>query len=226
MDIECVHSALEAVGLRSRGAFHPVQEDGVPLLADCGVVRTVVLAGAVGGSLWPTFSQSPEYLDGRRDPLDRWSFRVISKIAEALGAQAVFPFGGPPHHPFLRWARRAESLAPSPLGLLIHPRHGLWHSYRGALLFREALQLPAEAEEESPCLSCSEQPCLSACPVGAFNGTTYDVEACTAYLKANFDACAQAGCFARSACPVPVSTDYPEAQRRFHLRAFLNSRRL
>ena len=33
----------------------------------------------------------------------------------------------------------------SPLGILIHPDWGLWHSYRGALAFRERLDLPASS---------------------------------------------------------------------------------
>ena len=37
---------------------------------------------------------------------------------------------------------RAEAVAPSPLGILIHPDYGLWHAYRGALAFAERLALP------------------------------------------------------------------------------------
>ncbi|HLS67852.1 MAG TPA: ferredoxin [Kiloniellales bacterium] len=225
MDFAFLCSALEEVGLHSRGAFHPQEKDAVPLLADGAVVQTLVLVGAVGGSLWRAFAEAPEYRDGRAHPLDRWSLRVISQLARAQGAQAVFPFGGPPHHPFLRWARRAEGLSPAPLGLLIHPRHGLWHSYRGALLFQEKLQLPEAVQEESPCLSCSGQPCLSACPVGAFDGRVYDVDACASHLRGDVEeACANAGCLARMACPVAADDRYPEAQRRFHISAFLKSR--
>ena len=215
---------LEDVGLRSRGAFHPEGEDAVPALADGRPTRTVVLVGVLGDSLWPAFSNSPEYRDGAEDPLDRWSARVVAQVAEALGGGAAFPFGGAPHHPFLRWARRAEVLWPSPLGLLIHPSYGLWHSYRGALLLAEKLQLPAEDEALSPCLSCADRPCLSACPVDAFDGSRYDVDACAAHLRVALDPCATAGCLARAACPVGAASRYPEAQARFHISAFLRSR--
>lgn len=224
MEHALVLSTLEALGLRSRGAFHPEAEDEVPPLADGRRARTVVLVGALGDSLWPGFSGSPEYLDGGGDPLDRWSARVIAQAAETLGGGAAFPFGGPPHHPFLRWARRAEALWPSPLGLLIHPRHGLWHSYRGALLLPEKLQLPAEDDATSPCLTCVDQPCLSACPVGAFDGSRYHVDACAAHLRVALDPCASAGCLARAACPIGAASRYPEAQARFHISAFLRSR--
>jgi len=60
---------------------------------------------------------------------------------------------------------QAEPLHRSPLGLLIHPEWGLWHSYRGALGLRERLDLPPHESVASPCESCRERPCLSACPV-------------------------------------------------------------
>ena len=43
------------------------------------------------------------------------------------------------------------SLSPSPLGILIHPEFGLWHALRGALLFRDRLELPAIEARPSPC---------------------------------------------------------------------------
>src|SRR5271166_4757675 len=85
------------------------------------------------------------------------------------GPGGVYLFGGPPHFPFQQWVRRAEPVHPSPLGLLIHPIYGLWHSYRGALAFPEALDVPALEVAPSPCDSCAEKPCLGACPVGAFS---------------------------------------------------------
>lgn len=139
MDYATVIKALERVGLSARGGFHPQRGDDVPLLAGEAPARTVVLVGSIGGSLWPAFRASPEYGDGLPDALDRWSRRVLTAVAEALEAEMVFPFGGPPHYPFQRWAERAEPVAPSPLGLLIHPEHGLWHAYRGALLFAQRL---------------------------------------------------------------------------------------
>ena len=85
--------------------------------------------------------------------------------------------------PFQQWARRAEPVHPSPIGILIHPRYGLWHSYRGALAFRQALPFPEPAAIPSPCDSCRERWCLKACPVGAFSSAGYDVAACVAHVK-------------------------------------------
>src|SRR4030095_137820 len=49
-----------------------------------------------------------------------------------------------------RWAMRAEAVAPSPLGILIHPDYGLWHAYRGALAFAERLALPPRGARPLP----------------------------------------------------------------------------
>ena len=129
---------------------------------------------------WPAFAASAEARDGVDHPLDRWSRRVIDALARDLGAVALYPFGGPPHWPFQQWARRAEPVHPSPIGILIHPAYGLWHSYRGALGFAEALDVPPLEASPSPCDSCRGRWCLSGCPVGAFSAEGYDVAACAA----------------------------------------------
>ena len=156
-----VEAALRARGLAPRGAFHPVEGDGVSALPGGRAAGTLVLAGSVGMSLWARFVRERR---DEADPLDRWSARVLGEIAARFDAAVVLPGDGPPHPPFLRWAQRAEPVHPSPLGLLIHPDHGLWHAYRGALAFAERLALPVRDTRESPCTSCRERPCLGACP--------------------------------------------------------------
>ena len=178
--LETVLSAITQTGLVPRGAFLLSDEDQRGVLAD---VRAIVLAGMAGRDGWSAFAASPEAADGADHPLDRWSRRVIDALARDLGALALFPFGGPPFWPFQQWARRSEPVHPSPIGLLIHPRYGLWHSYRGALGFREALDVPEPAAAPSPCDSCRERWCLNTCPVGAFSGGGYDVAACVGHLE-------------------------------------------
>jgi len=222
-----VVAAAEAHGLAPRGAFLAVPEDAVPEIAPGRPAVSLVLLGAVGTSLWPHFRQSAEYRDGAAHPLDRWSARVVGALAEALGGLALFPFGGPPYRPFIRWARRAEPVAPSAIGILMHPRHGLWHSYRGALAFERPLAGVGAGEQEaaaqSPiCQSCAEKPCLTACPVDAFRPEGYDVARCRAHVGSpDGSACLQGGCLARRACPVSPHLHYESEQAAFHMRSFL-----
>jgi hypothetical protein len=209
-------------GLAWRGAFHPAAEDGVPALAGRGAVATLVLLGFVGGEQWPVFSASTELADGLADPLDRWSRRIVAALAARHGASAFYPSDGPPWLPFQRWAMRAESVHPSPLGILIHPDYGLWHAYRGALAFRERIDLPAADRRPSPCPACATRPCERTCPVAAVTSSGYDAAACTAHVAAAAGVdCLQQGCRARRACPVGATQRYGVEQAEFHMRSFL-----
>ena len=210
-------------GLLLRGAFAPEEADGVPALASGGAARALVLFGNAGSSLWEAFAGSPEYRDSAPDPLDRWSRRIGEELAKRFGGEALFPFGGPPHHPFLRWARKAEALFSSPVGMLIHPEYGLWHAYRFALAFAEPLEGHAAPPiAESPCTRCSTRPCLTACPAGAFTESGHRVERCIAYLESHPNAaCWTGGCRVRHACPVGQAYRYLPAQAEFHMRAFV-----
>jgi hypothetical protein len=212
--------AIAAQGLSYRGAFHKGAND-----AEIGAdIRTLMLVGFTGRDNWPSFAASPEAADGKPNALDRWSRRVIGTIAATFGATALFPFDGPPWLPFQRWAQRAEPVHPSPTGMLIHPDWGLWHSWRGALAFREWFDLPPPDRRPSPCESCATKPCLTACPVNAFSSRGYDVAACVAHLDSTEGAdCRVHGCRARRACPVGSEHRYTPAQAHFHLQAFRNA---
>jgi hypothetical protein len=182
---------------------------------------TLVLLGFVGEEGWASFAGSAEAQDGAPNPLDRWSRRTIDGIAADLGASAFYPFQGPPWLPFQRWAQRSDEVFVSPLGILIHPTYGLWHSYRGALVFGGRLDLPSKPTRSSPCESCVEKPCLTTCPVSAFSASGYDVVRCRAHISmpAGTD-CMSGGCLARSACPVGAEHPYGPVQAAFHMQAF------
>ena len=223
--IETVVVAVEAEGLASRGAFHVTDADAVPPFANDAPAATLVLVGNAGPGMWPVFADSEEANDGAPDALDRWSRRVVSRLARTLGGAAHFPFGGPPWLPFIRWAQRAGPVYPSPIGPLVHPDFGLWHAYRGAIAFRERLDLPPRDNRASPCETCADRPCLSSCPVGAFSAAGYDVDGCAAHIAGPSGAsCLGAGCLARHACPVGRNAAYSAPQAAFHMRAFLVSR--
>ncbi len=212
--LTAIAHALLPLGLILRGGFHP--EAGEAGLEGVG---TVVLVGNAGSAMWEVFSPA---IDGKPNPLDRWTKRVVDPIAEKFDARAVYPFG-PDAPPFQRWGLRAETLYSSPLGILIHPEYGLWHAWRAALLFAEHLALPPRSAAPSPCESCAEKPCLSACPVGAFTGSGYDVPACAAHITKPDADCIAVGCHARNACPVGPEWRYDEAQTRFHMAAFVRT---
>ncbi len=206
--------------------------------------RSIILIGHVGSSFWPHFTnwlsaQSASLPHGFRargvwsstasrapadhipDPLDTWSKQVIGGIAKAHGGKAIFP-SDQPYQPFQQWAMAATGIRPSPLGILIHPVYGLWHAYRGAIIFYDVtLSQPVE-KLSHPCDTCVEKPCLSACPVNAFSNGGYAVERCRSHVKSDAgQACLTGGCLARRACPVGTAFEYVPEQMQFHMNAFV-----
>ncbi len=219
MELARIFDSVEAAGLTPLGAFHPEPADAVPALADGRPARTLVLAGNAGPGMWQAFSAAR---DPARALLDDWSRDVLDPMADDLGARAVYPFDQP-YPPFQRWAMKAGPCHPSPLGMFIHPDHGLWFGFRGALAFAEEIGLAAPDRRPSPCASCPEKPCLSACPAGAFSKDLgYDVPKCIDHIAGPDERdCMGWGCHARRACPIGADARYAPDQAAFHMRAFL-----
>lgn len=212
--------ALANTPFIARGGFHPEAGETLPGATDGREIGTVVMIGNAGRALWEAFAAAVPSPAGR-DPLDDWTKAVLGPVADRLGAHPVYPSDGPPYAPFQRWAMRAEPVAASPLGVLIHPDYGLWHAYRAAFLFGERLELPPRAVAANPCESCADRPCLSTCPVGAFTEAGYDVPVCAGHVHGpKGQGCRDAGCLARAACPVGPGWRYPADAGAFHLAAF------
>lgn len=212
-----IRDALAPHGLILRGGFRCHPDDGTPT-----EVGTVVMVGNAGPQMWHAFEAArPD----STDPLNDWTVKVLTAVADRFGARAVFPFEGPPYAPFLAWAKRAEPVFETPIGMLIHPEFGLWHAWRGALLFSENIEIPAVETRPAPCETCADRPCLTTCPVSAFSGDGYDVDACAAHLRTSQGAdCLSEGCRARRACPVGTGYRYEPPQSALHMAAFLKDR--
>jgi len=214
-----VGQTLEPHGIHVRGALNFRAGEG-PALTDGSYASSITLLGNIGGSIWPAFTRWRETYDGS-DPLDTWSKQLIRPLAETLGATAYFP-SDPPWQPFQQWAMRAEGLEPSPLGILIHPQYGLWHGYRAALGFSFRIDAPV-TQASHPCDTCTERPCLTACPVDAISMTGFHVPTCRTYLakESGKKSCMISGCLARNACPVGEGFRYPPEQLKFHMAALV-----
>ncbi len=181
----------------------------------------VILIGNAGPDMFRRFARERT----PKDSLDDWTRAVVDPLARDLDATALYPFDTPPL-PFLTWARRGGAGHTSPLGLNIHPVYGLWHAYRAALVFPVAFDLPPVNPGASPCDTCESKPCLSACPVSAFDSSSYDVAACGRYVLSEAGAdCMTGGCKARLACPVGRKFVYEPMQIQFHMKAFQKARR-
>jgi hypothetical protein len=154
----------------------------------------------------------------RDEPLDTWSREIIGGIAIRFAARAVFPFDRP-WLPFQQWAMRAEGLKPSPLGILMHPRFGLWHAYRGALLFDVEIPIQQPANPIHLCDLCAGKDCMKSCPAEAVSSADFDATTCASWLRSGAgERCRSGGCLARAACPHDAYR-YGDAQAGFHMAA-------
>lgn len=245
--------ALAAHGLSLRGSWAVTPADpllSLPALPNGRAASRVWMVGVIGSAFWPHFKASSFYSDGLSDPLDRWSRAIGEELAAHFGGVALYPFDGPPYHPFQQWADRAEPTQASAMLLRIHPEHGLWHAYRFVLALPALQAEPAvhSAAPDTPqantapehaapalsavsatwhslpgglCASCSGQPCLQACPVQAYTGEAFVLQACASHLHSGQGAeCMQRGCLARRACPVGAQLRYTPEHAAFHMRAF------
>jgi hypothetical protein len=224
MDIQTIEDAVSHLGLDILGGFHGAAAEEF---------ATIVLIGNAGPDMWAAFTAATTQDEraSAADPLDDWTRRGLNAAAEGLRARALFPFDGPPFHPFQQWALRTGSAFVSPTGPLIHPVFGLWHAYRGALVFEDHLDLTYPSGGLSPCLACAGKPCLGACPVDAFSPSErreeraeYDVGVCVAHIGSPLGGdCFKGGCLARHACPVGREFAYQPGQANFHMVRFLKA---
>ena len=205
----------------ARGAFGVRPDDEVPDLPDGRPAQSVVMIGNTGGVDGPMWRRFTAERRDEPDPLDAWTRRTLTPVADRFGAVLIHP-SDRPFRPFQRWAQRAADVWPSPIGLLVHPDDGLWHALRGALVFGADLTgAPPTGDAVSPCVGC-DQPCLTTCPVGAFTVGAYDHEVCRDHVRSGIEpACATRGCAARLACPVHPGGAYGTEQMRFHMAAFV-----
>lgn len=219
--IALVGDRLARAGFCLLGRFEPVPDDAVPDIRPGRETRAVLVVGSLSNALFKIFATSPEAADDQPDPLDRFTRRILSDLAASEGLGIVFPFEGPPYHPFQRWTLRAGSFSRSPMGVLAHRAFGPWAGLRGALLSAEPLTVSSDAGADGPCPTCLEKPCLSACPAGALSQAGYDVPRCLAYLRADPAAPCHDGCLARHACPFGRPHAQSAEAGSFHMRSFV-----
>ena len=201
MTLDDIATAAAALHLTPLGGVH-----------DNG--QTIILLGPLEPGFWGYVSTQRDFAGA--DPMDRWSQEAITELGTELDAEPVFPFTGPPYHPFISWALHSGEAWQSPVGLLVHKDAGLLVSYRGALRFRGHIGLPAPAQ--SPCDTCAGKPCLTACPVAALGANGYDVPRCKSHIDK--DPICRAACRVRMACPVSQTYGRDPAQTAFHIEAF------
>lgn len=212
MNLAQITDMAAAQHLAVLGGYLCRDDEGLP-----AGTRSVVMLGPAEPGFWAHIRAQPEW-DNAPDPMDRWSRRVIGRMACDLGAKALFPFGGPPWQPFYTMALRTGRVWDSPVRILVQADQGLMVSFRGALALRQVIDLPPTVPR--PCDDCAK-PCVTACPAAALTTNGYDVPACHQYLDTQSGAdCMKFGCAVRKACPLSESYARLPEQSAYHMGKF------
>ena len=182
----------------------------------------LVLLGNGGQQLWPALSR---FGMQTADPVDYYSLRMAHTFINDYLNRADHLILYPARYtvPLQQLGALAGWHHPSPLGLGINPTYGLWFAYRVAFLTTAGLPLTEKMGGSSPCHTCTDKPCFSACPAGAVQGVgRLDLPACAGYRLQAQSPC-QDRCLSRLACPIAPEHRYPMKQVNYHYRHSLNS---
>lgn len=187
----------------------------------------LILLGNGGRHFWQVFAERSQ---NGPDPIDAFSIEIAKRFADDfLGVRIVLLYPSDSAVPLQQLGALAGWHYPSPLGLGIHPQYGLWFAYRVLFLVRlplgEFFELPDSppGERQSPCASCADKPCISACPAQAVSARkAFDIAACSDFRLRATSLCSER-CLARLACPVGREHRYSTAQTRYHYRRSLQA---
>ena len=181
-------------------------------LGDTENFHQLILLGHGGKRLWARVQAAGM---AGEDPIDDYVVQTVAQIfADHFADQKyriVYPGDGPLG--LQQLGKLAGWHHPSPFMVGIDDEWGSWFAYR-AVVLADTNFLPFYAVDRSnPCSSCSEQPCISACPAGAVSNDAFALDKCITYRRQAGSAC-EFTCLARIACPVGSEHRYSEAQLR------------
>ncbi len=208
-------------------AHQALIDDGVDLDGH----RSLVLLGQRGRTLW---ERSVRHNLDADDPFDDTVQALVTDwfATHAPNAEWTIVYPGSVRLPLGQLATAVGWGDPSPLGITIHPTHGLWIAHRIAFVCDLDLSTAPEPGLH-PCASCVDTPCVSACPVEAVSlADRFNLRACAEH-RAPVDSACEFQCFSRSACPVASDLQYGPEQMTHHyasglrsIRAWLDSEKL
>lgn len=228
--VDPVFASLAAQGLNLQAVFSleslPPEVLSTLALADdeLGRFHQLILMGHQGRDLWGTLQKRGMH---GVHPIDQF-------VTERVAAWMEGPLQGhtwrqvfPGTHPV--GLQRLGALAgwhhPSPFWIGVNVAWGSWFAYRAVILADTSLALTPRCERPSPCHTCTDKPCIEACPAGALASErtgSWRLQTCLDFRKQSVSPC-EDRCLARNACPVGARHRYTEEQVAYH---YLQSMRM
>ena len=185
---------------------------------------SLLLVGHAGKTFWDRFSQSKFWLMmPELDPVDNYSSEITQRALDTYlpdtAKQQLFPATDCPVN-LMALGREFGWHAPSPLGMGIHEKYGLWSAYRAVwwldAVVQESINSTLQSKTSDLCAQCLTQDCVTACPgqAIAYNQNP-DLSRCAGYRLEDNSQCAST-CLSRMACPYASEHRYTKIQMRYH----------
>jgi epoxyqueuosine reductase QueG len=227
---------LESKGLNILRGFVPQHREFEHILKNC---RSVVVIANGGSHLFECFveelKQNPHYLSSSDHPFDDFIERTVkdiplqeTNILETYQKEmwVMCSQQSSTHINFMSLAKRSGIGMKSHLGILVHPKYGLWIGLRAALFSTQTLKEIGIVEtsvspSKNPCTDCSK-PCIQACHYQAINEFGWDMKTCAkGHLlddKCTIDPNSScfSSCDARRACPIGLEFQHSDLQHNYH----------
>jgi len=181
-------------------------------LGDTANFRQLILLGHGGKRLWACVQAAR--MPGEH-PIDGYVVQTVAQVFAEYFADKNYRVVYPGNAPV--GLQQLGTLAgwhhPSPFMVGIDGEWGSWFAYRAAILADTDFLPFLPVHRSHPCPTCSERPCIPACPAAALANGGFALDKCIAYRQQEGSAC-EFTCLARSACPVGSEHRYSEAQLR------------
>ena len=178
---------------------------------------SLVLIGHGGRQMWQALTA---FGMKTAHPVDHFSLvmaqRFIDEFLDAPSTLMLYPTGY--NIPLQQLGALVGWHHPSPLGLGINETYGVWFAYRAAFLTTLPLPSIKNPMTTTPCGTCRDKPCVSACPAHAVQGVNhFKVTACIDFRLQAQSTC-QDRCLSRLACPVTPEHRYNMDQLNYHYK--------
>jgi len=177
--------------------------------------RQLLVFGHGGHRMWQALAGSK--WKGDEHPIDRFSADVVARFFAEENRTSRYTLLFPQQPgviPLQQLGKLAGWHHASPFRIGVNARWGSWFAYRAVVLADTSFTPTAPMSEPSPCESCPDKPCLSACPVASVDGLI-KLDACMDERLQASSPCAVT-CLARLACPVKAMERYSEEQIAYH----------
>ena len=215
--------------------------DGTPYQKYLAGCRSAVVFANGGRLFWDCFMEDirkyPKHLSNHEHPIDDFVSRCIQLVDPTPPSSRRWIQCSETAEVFLDFRVLGKDAGlghESPLGLLIHPRYGLWVSMRMVLLTTEAVEITETIDGieppdttlmvSNPCTRCAEKPCIASCPAGAVTKDGWAVQTCASFHETSEQCIGK--CHSRLACPVGKEHRHSPLQQLYHNSRTIGRKRL